>query len=227
MSGWETLNCHFHPDRVALERCEVCRKPLCAYCLYYTEDGQRLCAEHADLARKAGIVVEDPESYSNQLVGAQADIFRKVKRGQALGDRTLYKGNSTDLMALIGVVVALVSLASCGGMMTCIPLGPLVGLFLSIAALINSRKAFDSKRTRNLGLIGLVVSSLWLVLVVAVFFLMQIATVRLFNFSGNWANTAVFTPWPTDTPSPTPTPTVTAEDDPAAQLYDFRTPEPP
>ena len=39
MSGWETLNCENHPERIALERCEVCNKPLCAYCLYYTGDG--------------------------------------------------------------------------------------------------------------------------------------------------------------------------------------------
>ena len=62
MSDWETLNCEFHPERIALERCEVCGKALCAYCLYYTEDGQRLCAEHAESARAMGVQVDEPRS---------------------------------------------------------------------------------------------------------------------------------------------------------------------
>ncbi|NDJ79195.1 MAG: hypothetical protein GYB65_23340, partial [Chloroflexi bacterium] len=79
MSDWETLNCHYHPDRIAIERCEVCGRPLCAYCLYYAEDGTRLCEEHAETAQQAGMAVEEPGAYAEQLIGAQVGMQRKQK----------------------------------------------------------------------------------------------------------------------------------------------------
>ncbi len=161
MSGWEreTLYCTNHPDRIALERCEVCHKPLCAYCLYYTEDGQRLCHEHAEEARLRGMSVEEPEAYAAQLIGAQ--VWRDTQRETRpdANDEDLYKGNSNDLMAFIGDAgrgvfgddVLRRDVLSATGR----------GLILSLVALFNAKKSFDPKRTRRLGVIGLLLSGVW------------------------------------------------------------------
>jgi len=109
MSGWDTLNCTNHPDRIALERCEVCGKPLCAYCLYYTDDGQRLCKDHADEARSMGVQIEEPAAYADQLIGAQIGAIRKHKRGEQADGEKLYKGNSNDLVSLIGLLTGVIS----------------------------------------------------------------------------------------------------------------------
>lgn len=164
MGEWETLNCANHPDRIALERCEVCGKPLCAYCLYYTGDGQRLCQDHADEARLMGVQIEEPAVYADQLIGAQIGALRKQKRGEAAGDGSLYRGNSHDLMGLIGLLVGAVSLAACCGAGYCLPL---VGLVLSLVAVINAKHAYDPRRTRKLGLIGLAVSGVWVAVIAA------------------------------------------------------------
>jgi len=158
MREWETLNCANHPDRIALERCEVCGKPLCAYCLYYTEDGQRLCQDHADEARLMGVQIEEPATYADQLVGAQIGALRKHKRDETADGRALYRGNSHDLMGLIGLLVGAISLGACCGAGYCLPL---VGLVLSLVAVINAKNAYDPRRTRRLGLMGLAVSGVW------------------------------------------------------------------
>ncbi|MBN1563705.1 MAG: B-box zinc finger protein [Anaerolineae bacterium] len=162
MSGWETLNCENHPERIALERCEVCHKPLCAYCLYYTEDGQRLCAEHAEEARLLGAKIQDPGSYAEQLIGAQIGATRKEARGRVIDDDTLYHGNSHDLMAALGLLLSLFGLSIFTGIISCLPLA---GVLMSLAALLNAKNAFDPKRTRRLAISGLVVSAIWLLIV--------------------------------------------------------------
>lgn len=200
MSGWETIHCANHPDRLALERCEVCAKPVCAYCLYYTADGQRLCAEHADEARQRGIAVEDPASYAGQLLGAQAGAAQKRKRDDTYDDG-LYRGNSTDLMGLIALLIAVVALASCGGGLYCLP--P-IGFILSLLAVLNAKHAHDPARTRRYGLIGLLVSAVWLLVIGAciIFFLAPLrtqGTLTVFPTPQPYAA-------PTDTPTPTPPP---------------------
>jgi hypothetical protein len=93
MSGQDTLYCENHPNRIAVERCEVCHKPLCAYCLYYTEDGQRLCQAHAEEARLRGTQIEEPGIYADQLIGAHRCKLKET--GLAAGDEGLYMGNRT------------------------------------------------------------------------------------------------------------------------------------
>lgn len=198
MSDWETISCANHPERLALERCEVCGKPVCAYCLYYTADGQRLCAEHAEEARLRGIAVEDPATYAGQLLGAQAGAARKHKRED--DNDGLYRGNSNDLLGLIALLIALIALVSCGGGFYCLP--P-IGLLLSLAAVLNAKKAHDPARTRRYGLIGLLVSSIWLLLVAAciVMFLVPLRTQQ-----ATVIMPAMQTPvLPSPQPSPTPT----------------------
>ena len=183
MTGWETLNCENHPERIALERCEVCHKPLCAYCLYYTEDGQRLCDEHAEEARLLGVEVQDPASYADQLIGAQVGAVRKELRNRPLDDPSLYHGNANDLMAVIGLLLSVLGLGACLGLIYCLPL---IGLLLSLVALINAKKAFDPKRTRRMALGGLLLSGVWIVVIGGCIF----ADGRSFSDAtgGQWCN---------------------------------------
>jgi hypothetical protein len=227
MSTWQTLNCANHPDRIAIERCEVCNKPLCAYCLYYTEDGQRLCAEHAELARLAGLKVEEPGTYAEQLLGAQAGVFRKQARGKWADEDSLYKGNSNDLVALIGALVGAVSVSACCGAIYCLPL---VGFMLSVVALINSKHAFDPSRTRKLGLVGLLISGVWGVLIAACIVFYGISIRQAFNsFQGPyfWGTYAAGTAPPVSSPTLTLTPAVTSTPGIAANAaFQVETPVP-
>ncbi|MBP8972707.1 MAG: hypothetical protein KBH93_02435 [Anaerolineae bacterium] len=209
MSQWETLTCVNHPDRIALERCEVCQKPLCAYCLYYTEDGQRLCAEHAEEARRLGLRVEEPGAYADQLLGAQVGADRKTKRERDAVAAGVYTGNSTDLLGFIGLLVGGVSLVMCCGAGYCLPL---VGFVLSLIALINARRSFNPRRTRRMGVLGLLVSGVWVVIIaacIATYGLSISSVVTAFRgTTWHWptAISATETPTPSPTPAPTPLP---------------------
>ncbi|NLX11330.1 MAG: hypothetical protein GXY36_16910 [Chloroflexi bacterium] len=224
MSGWDIANCVNHPDRIAVERCEVCNKPLCAYCLYYTEDGQRLCTEHADQARQIGLHVEAPGLYAEQLIGAQAGIDSKRKRSAAAVDPSLYQGNSNDLMSLLGIVISVVSLAACCGGAYCLPLA---GLVFSVIALINAKNAHDPSRTRKLGLIGVLVSGVWVLALAGCIAFYGLTFQRAFttSFSGpGWQQIVFPTATPalaTDTPTPTPT-----DDDSDVSAFFYGTPAP-
>lgn len=212
MSDWDTLHCHNHPGRIALERCEVCAKPLCAYCLYYTEDGQRLCAEHAEIARAQGVEVAEPSTYADQLIGAQAGADRKLKRGATTEDRTLYKGNSTDLTGLIGMLLGVITLGTCCGLGYCLPV---VGVGVSIVALLNANKAHDKARTRRLGLIGLITSGALVLVLVSCIVMYALSFAPFFTMLAVPLNN-LYTPpatlaprqTPTRTPVVSPTPTV-------------------
>ncbi|MBN1681686.1 MAG: B-box zinc finger protein [Anaerolineae bacterium] len=211
MTSWEAVYCANHPDRIAIERCEVCNKPLCAYCLYYTEDGQRLCADHAEQARLAGLTIEAPGAYADQLIEAQAGAVRKQKRGEAHSD-TLYQGNTHDMMSFLGMLIGLIALASCCGGIYCLPLA---GFVLSLVALINAKNAFDPRRTRRFGVVGMLVSGVWIAAVILCIFAFLLPFQAANNLSSSvivWTPPAVSytaTPAPpvrmTPTPSPTPT----------------------
>lgn len=222
MTGWEPLYCANHPDRIAIERCEVCNKPLCAYCLYYTEDGQRLCEHHAAEARRAGLVVEEPGQYADQLIGTQASLLNKRKHHEMpnpAAEAHLYKGTSTDLMSLIGMLIGLIALSSCCGAIYFLPL---VGLALSLIALINAKKSYDPGRTRRMSLVGLTISGLFTLILVGcilwyAFTLQQAISIfrnpNIWNQPMWWTDTPTATPVPTQvTPSPTLTPTPESDD---------------
>lgn len=203
MADWNALYCANHPERFALERCEVCGKPLCAYCLYYTEDGQRLCVLHAEEARDAGLTVEEPAIYSGQLIGAQAGADRKRKREQAQALDGLYVGNSNDLVALLGLVVGVVSLGACCGIGYCFPF---VGVVLSLVAIVNGGRAHDPRRTRRLGWLGLLISGIWIAVIALciVSYGFSLREITTWSTIQNWPVNA------TATPAPSPTPSVTA-----------------
>lgn len=210
MSSWTDQHCANHPGRIALEKCEVCGKPLCAYCLYYTEDGQRLCAEHAEQARQLGLQVEDPGAYADHLVGAQAGAIGKAKRGLTLADDpSLYHGNSTDLMALVGMLFSVLSITMCCGAFYCLPI---IGFFVSLTALLTSRHAHDPSRTRKLGIVGLLASGGAVALVAACIAFSMSPTIFTFDLQSwgiNQGGSPIQispSPTPTETPGQTITP---------------------
>lgn len=228
MADRQTLNCANHPDRLALERCEVCATPLCAYCLYYTEDGQRLCGDHAAEARRRGVRVEEPGAYADQLLGAQVGALSKRKRDVTAEDADLYKGNSTDLMSLIGLLVGVFSLGACCGALYCMPLA---GGLVSLVAVINARKAYDPGRTRRLGWIGLLLSGVWIAAIVLCIGAFMLPAFMASNSSTGTGpiffptfSTLAFpidTPTPLQTGTPTPEPTRARADDSAAALLTY------
>jgi hypothetical protein len=155
-----TTTCINHPNRAAIESCEVCGKPLCAYCLYYTEDGQRLCREHAEHAHAAGAHIRTPEVYADGLIAAQVNASRPKPNPPAT-----YEADTIDVLALVGLVVAIT------GLMVCIPpamclIGP-VGLILSVISLAGARNARNPSRVRTMAGIGASISALWVIVVIA------------------------------------------------------------
>lgn len=149
-------SCTFHPDHVAIEHCEVCHRPLCDLCLWYADDGRRLCASHARAYASTGGEVHPPETYDEALQPREiTDPTLPPPRDQAP-----YRGNSTDLYAALAVVMGATSLASCMGFAYCLPV--LSGI-LGLVAVMNAKNALDPQRTRTFGAIGIGIGLLALI----------------------------------------------------------------
>lgn len=139
--------CYRHPDRVAVEHCEVCRKPLCATCIWYAEEGHRLCPDHAIEWLTAGKAVLPPERYAESLHLSQASAAQAPPAPEVP-----YRGRSADLSAVLALVFGLSSLLACTGLYWVLPfLAAGLGLF----AWFQSKQAYDPARTRWLGGVGL------------------------------------------------------------------------
>lgn len=203
-------HCANHPRRAAVERCEVCGKSLCNFCLYYTDEGQRLCEEHARQAASQGLGFNPPETYGEGLLSAQARAreetrtaedtpFATQNKGVLSGPLVLYRANNNDLMGFIGMFSSFLgALALCGGGV-CIPF---LGVILSITALVNAGDAVDKKRTRTQGIIGLLISgAIMLLMVGAIAFCVWSVNMN----SGVVNNFQPTTPIPSITPGPTRT----------------------
>jgi uncharacterized membrane protein len=130
-------------------------------------------------------------------------------------------------MAFIGMLVGVISLGACCGGGYCLPL---VGFILSLIALLNTKKSHDPKRTRRLGIIGLLLSGVWVVIIAGCIFLYGLSLSSIFsNLSNPHFYVATFS-WPssgTDTPTPNPTVTATPspEDESAPSVRLVETPE--
>jgi len=153
--------CHNHPERAAVEHCEVCHTPLCAYCLYYTSDGQRLCKTHANKAEAAGAFIRSPGNYADGLVPAQVEASRPRSNPPA----AMYEGNTPDVVGLIALIVGIISASMCAFPLICL-LGP-IGIVLGLIALLNTKDARNPKRTRSMAWIGIALSSLWIIVMFA------------------------------------------------------------
>ena len=188
--------CFRHVDRLAVEQCEVCRRPVCGACLWYAESGERLCPDHAAEWLQAGKTVTPPERYADGILPSQQSAAQPPQR------EIPYKGNSVDVMALAALMAGLAALLSCAGLTWALPI---MALALGLVAWLQSRDALDPRRARWMGLIGVTGGGVFVL-----FFIGLVAcfcSVFLFAAllpSGSGSNFP--TPLPFLTPTPTPVP---------------------
>jgi hypothetical protein len=153
--------CVFHPEHQAVERCEVCDRALCGLCLWYTDDGHRLCEIHARERQAAGEPVLPPETYAEAI---NSSLVRNGLQGVENGpDGAPYQGNSQDLGALLAAIMAGTTLFSCVGGAYCLPV---LAAALGLAAYLKADQAVDPRRTRILSGISLGVGALMLLCIV-------------------------------------------------------------
>ena len=146
--------CTVHPTHNAVESCEVCGLGLCGLCLWYTEDGHRLCETHAREREAQGVKVISPETYQEAIPGTMS----LKTEGTFSPDRDgVYRGNQTDMGAFMAAMLGLLTLASCFGGMYCMPL---LAVILGIIAYRNIDIAIDSQRTKVLSIIGMATGGL-------------------------------------------------------------------
>lgn len=150
--------CSRHPDRLAVEHCETCQRPVCAACLWYTEAGQRLCPDHAADRLHAGQTVIPPDRYAAGIAPSQASAARLSQPDAP------YKGNSTDVTALLAALAGASALLTCGGFSWLIPV---VAFILGLAAWLQQRDALEPRRARWLSLLGLAGGSVFILALLA------------------------------------------------------------
>ncbi len=138
--------CFKHPDRPAVERCEVCLRPVCGSCLWYAESGERLCPDDATIWRAAGRSVLPPERYAEGIAQSEASAAQPVP------DQAPYRGNSTDVSALLAAVLGLVGIGSCMGLSYVLPLAAFA---LGLVGWLQAKDSLDPRRTRWLAGAGL------------------------------------------------------------------------
>jgi hypothetical protein len=164
-------HCVFHPKLAAIEHCETCGRALCGQCLWYTEDGHRLCKFHAQELQDQGTPVLPPETYAeainNSLVARPQPAGGPDEPG-AGSQKAPYRGNNQDLSALLAAGIGVITLFSCMGGAYCLPI---LAALLGVAAYANARQAIDPRRTRILSAVGIGVSGFMLFMVVAYFLL--------------------------------------------------------
>lgn len=180
--------CYQHPERLAVEHCEVCQRALCGSCLWYAESGERLCPDHAAEWLREGKTVHPPERYSEGIAHSEASAARPV------GPRAPYIGNSTDLNALLSAAGGVLSLAMCFGLAYFIPL---IAFGMGLVSWLQSKDALDPKRTRTLAGVGMVGAAVMLVLVIGSLMLCMV-------FPFIMAFTAASRSGPTFIPTPLP-----------------------
>ena len=155
--------CFQHPDRLAVEHCEICRRPVCGSCLWYAESGERLCPEHAAQFQTEGKPVIPPERYAAGIVHSEASAAKPARAD------AVYHGNSTDVGALVAAVVGLLALASCAGLAWVLPL---FGGVLGLVSWLQAKDAVSARRTRWLAAVGMASGGVFFLFILSVFALM-------------------------------------------------------
>lgn len=185
--------CYRHADRLAVEHCEICRRPLCGACLWYAESGQRLCADHAAELLRAGQTVTPPERYAEGIHHSQRSAAAPPQPDLP------YKGNSTDVTALVAAVTGLASLLACGGFYYFLPL---IALVLGLVAWLQAKDAHDPNRARWLGVVGLAGGSVFILGVLAFLAFFALCFILQFALVSQVGNPGPSfpTPFPTLTP---------------------------
>lgn len=179
--------CYRHPDRLAVEHCETCHKPVCGACLWYAEAGQRLCPDHAADQLRAGQAVQPPERYAAGIAPSQASA------AQAAPAPAPYQGNQTDLTALAAAFAGASALLACAGFAW---LMPVVALVLGVAAWLQHRQALDPRRTQQLSLVGLAGGGVLVLAVAAMVILFSLCFVVQFALIARGGR-VIITPIPT------------------------------
>jgi hypothetical protein len=150
-------NCINHEDHAAIEHCEVCGDALCDVCLWYDDDGRRLCENHAREYEEAGGSVQSPAFYVEGI---------HVKEGINTAPRAPYEGNQTDLIALSAGILGAASLMTWFGGGLCISFG--AGI-LGVIALTSKKKGLNHNRVQQMGIFGLSLGVLGLVPIILFF----------------------------------------------------------
>ncbi len=158
-----TKACFQHPDRLAVEHCEICQRPVCGSCLWYAGSGERLCPAHAAEFEAAGKAVHPPERYAAGIVHSEASAVRLPAADVP------YRGNSTDVGALVAAVVGVMALASCAGLAWVLPL---FGVVLGLVSWLQAKEAVNTRRTRWLAVIGLAGGGVFFIFFLGVFAMM-------------------------------------------------------
>lgn len=143
-----TETCFLHDERTAIEHCEVCQRPVCGSCLWYAESGERLCPIHADAFRQQGRRVLSPDQYARGIAFSELSV-------QTNTQRTLpppYQGNSSDVMALVSLVMGVAALLSCAGYAFLLPV---LAFILGMSAWLNQRLSLNPRRTGWMAGIGM------------------------------------------------------------------------
>lgn len=134
---------------------------MCGSCLWYAESGERLCPDHAAEFLQQGRAVTPPERYAEGIGHSEVSAARPAD------DRLPYKGNSTDVAALIATLAGIAALLSCSGFTFVFPI---VAFALGLAAWLQARTSADPTRTRWLAGVGVASGGVFVV-----FFLMLTA----------------------------------------------------
>ena len=135
----------------AVERCEVSGVPLCAGCLWYTEDGRRISERVAKRLSDQGATVFPPKTYLDQL-GTAIELPR-LPEAPPLPSR---HRNGNDLIALLAGFGGVISIATCFGVgfAFCAPPLPLLPLLLGGIGLAGARHASKPEQARLLSWLG-------------------------------------------------------------------------
>jgi thiol:disulfide interchange protein len=180
----------------AIERCEITGVPLCAGCLWYTEDGRRVSERAAKQLALQGVTVIAPARYLNQL-GPAVELPRLP---EAPPLNTKHR-NGNDVIALLAGISGIISIATCFGVgiALCVPPLPLLPLLLGGIGLAGSRAASDPSRARLMSWIGIAGGAGFVALVL-------LLIIGSLAFGTTTMLTSVFTPRALPTPIPTPVP---------------------
>lgn len=188
------MNCHFHPDRVSVEACEVCRRPVCGDCLWYAGSGERLCPVHGEVWQAQGREVHPPHRY------AEGIAFSQVSAANPPRPLVPYQGNSSDLTAFVALVLGISSVLSCLGFWYLLPL---VGFLLGLVAWLHAREAVNPTHTRWMA--GSAMATGGAFLLFSFGFVMLCMMCYVFAIAASSGPVSVFgTPTPFFFPTPTP-----------------------
>lgn len=185
--------CYKHSDRLSVEHCEVCQRPVCGACLWYAESGERLCPEHATEWLQAGKTVSPPETYAEGIHHSQASA------AQLPAQNIPYKGNGTDLTALAALITGVTALFACAGLYYLIPI---LALGLGLVAVLQAKDALNPSRARWMGMVGLASGGLFLMFVLGIIVFFSACMILAMLASSSGSGPVVVTPPPFLTATP-------------------------